>query len=261
MLENYYITGKDIDLRKYNLGILQQPTINELIDQDMTNNDIVNPFIAVEKIYNNFMDLGLDIECRFDLSYGIDYIIKDLNVFEKMLRTLKLIYQLDNIDKDIVFVNPSESDDLIQRSLLIKKREVVINKDNFDLLMDIILEMFYVNKKEVIEDQEDDWVEQTGTKEERELIQYFKEKERKKREKEALGLADYITFVCHSNGFIPYRDVLNLTFYQLMNSYKALLQMRYYDQELQYRCSFKYNFEKEQEDFIKKLKINKSTVF
>lgn len=259
MLENYYITGKNIDLRKYNLGILHQPTIDELLERNTTNFDIVNPFIAIERMYtnSNFLENGLDIRCKFDLSYALDFMMQDVNILENILKTLTIIYQLDNIE-DIKFIRPS---DITPAAFLIEQKEVVINEDNFDMLMDILLEMFYINKNEILDnDSEEEWVEQTGTEEEKRIIEYFKNKNRKKKEKEAFDIADYINIICHINGFIPYKDVLDLTFYQLMNSYYNVLQIRQYEEELKYRCSFKYDFKEPQEPLLKTIKISKSSV-
>ena len=257
MLENYYITGLDIDLSQYNLGVIYQPSIRELLENSMTNLDFINPIYIIEKTYLDMhQNVDEELLTRFDLMYSIDYLIKDNGIFNKFKKILCMIYRVES--EEILFI---EASDVTKTSIFIKSRDVVLNCNNYEKLADIIFEMFYVDKKDFLKEDEDEvWVEKTGSKKEREMIEYFKNKKRKKQQKDSMSLADYINVVCHIKNFTPYKEVVNLTFYQLMNSYKSLVHFDRYKEELGYRWSFKFNFKDSQKHWSEYIKISKSEV-
>lgn len=256
MLENYYITGLDIDLKKYNLGVISQPTIKDLLDKGKTNLDFINPMYIIEKTYLEIhKDSDVEILTRFDLMCSIDHITQS-GVFNSFIGILCTIYKIEPEE-----INYIEATEVTKGSLFIKDREVVLNSDNYEKLSDVIFEMFYVDKEDFLKEDEDEmWVSKTGSKKEKEMIEYFKNKKKKEREKNSMSLADYINVVCHIKNFIPYREVINLTFYQLMNSYSSLVNFDRYKEELGYRWSFKFNFKDNQKHWSEYIKIKKSAV-
>ncbi|MDI0267187.1 hypothetical protein QIW52_14480, partial [Clostridioides difficile] len=141
-----------------------------------------------------------------------------------------------------------------------KKKNAFISREDFGLVSDLILEMFCIDKKN-LENDEDKWIENTGSERERKLIEHFKEKERKKREKEAYHLCDYINVVQNIDGYVPIDVILKMTYWQLINVYKTKIQFKNYDESLGFARSFKYQVEADKiKHWSKEIKIQTSTV-
>ncbi|HBF2805423.1 TPA: hypothetical protein KN238_000001, partial [Clostridioides difficile] len=116
-------------------------------------------------------------------------------------------------------------------------------------------------KKKIFKDEEDKWIENTGSEREKQLIAHFKEKERKKREKEAYHLCDYINIVQNIDGYIPIDVILKMTYWQLINAYKTKIQFKNYNESLGYAWSFKYQTDMDKmKHWSKEIKIPLSTV-
>ena len=67
--EYYYLSGRNIPLNNYDLGIIKQLTLNEFIDLNTDINEFVQPFLLnkkillnndenIDKILNNIKDLS-----------------------------------------------------------------------------------------------------------------------------------------------------------------------------------------------------------
>ena len=54
--EYYYLSGRDIPLKKYNLGVIKQLTLNNFIDYEMDINEFIQPFILNKNIMLNKSD-------------------------------------------------------------------------------------------------------------------------------------------------------------------------------------------------------------
>ncbi|HGM1374800.1 TPA: hypothetical protein ACKONX_002765 [Clostridioides difficile] len=265
MLENYYITGLPIKLSE-TLGTVYQPTIEELIKLDIANLEIVNPFLILEKNYSQLCNNEF-----FNLKYKYDAIpILDLNILEsdkdsskkteslsdKIKKSLSILYKTDI--RNIEYMNNIKIGILIKFDD--KKKNAFISREDFGLISDLILEMFCIDKKNLFKDDEDEWIENTGSEREKKLIAHFKEKERRKREKEAYHLCDYINIIQNIDGYVPINEILKMTYWQLINTYKTKIQFKNYNESLGFAWSFKYQTDAEIEHWSKKIKILSSTV-
>ncbi|MCC0645467.1 hypothetical protein KGF41_14475 [Clostridioides sp. ZZV14-6150] len=266
MLENYYITGLPIKLGD-TLGTIYQPTVEELIKLDMANLEIVNPFIILEKTYSKLCnEESFDLKCKYDAIPILDLMmltskkdsLEPINLIsEQIKKSLSILYKADI--KNIEYMNDIKIGILIKFDD--KKDNAFISREDFGLVSDLILEMFCIDKKSILKDDEDKWVENTGSDRERKLIEHFKEKERKKREKEAYHLCDYMNVVQNIDGYVPIGEVLKMTYWQLINAYKTKIQFKNYDENLGYAWSFKYQVDaNKMKHWSKEIKIQTSTV-
>lgn len=48
-----------------------------------------------------------------------------------------------------------------------KKKNAFISREDFGLISDLILEMFCIDKKNLFKDDEDEWIENTGSEREK----------------------------------------------------------------------------------------------
>ncbi|MCC0707290.1 hypothetical protein [Clostridioides sp. ES-S-0190-01] len=265
MLENYYITGLPIKLGE-TLGTIYQPTIEELINSDMANLELVNPFLILEKSYSQLCnEESFELKCKYDTIPILDLMIltsrknsseKVELLSDKIKKSLSILYKTDI--KNIEYMNNIKIGILIKSED--KKKNAFISREDFGLVSDLILEMFCIDKKN-LENDEDKWIENTGSERERKLIEHFKEKERKKREKEAYHLCDYINVVQNIDGYVPIDVILKMTYWQLINVYKTKIQFKNYDESLGFARSFKYQVEADKiKHWSKEIKIQTSTV-
>lgn len=265
MLENYYITGLPIKLGE-TLGTIYQPTIEELINSDMANLEMVNPFLILEKSYSQLCnEESFELKCKYDTIPILDLMIltsrknsseKVELLSDKIKKSLSILYKTDI--KNIEYMNNIKIGILIKSED--KKKNAFISREDFGLVSDLILEMFCIDKKN-LENDEDKWIENTGSERERKLIEHFKEKERKKREKEAYHLCDYINVVQNIDGYVPIDVILKMTYWQLINVYKTKIQFKNYDESLGFARSFKYQVEADKiKHWSKEIKIQTSTV-
>ncbi|EGT4635746.1 TPA: hypothetical protein OUL15_002891 [Clostridioides difficile] len=266
MLENYYITGLPIKLSEI-LGTIYQPTIEELIKFDMANLEIVNPFLVLEKSYSQLCnEKTFELKCKYDAIPILDLMMltsrKDSSeeielLSDKIKKSLSILYKTDI--KNIEYMNKIKIGILIKFDD--KKKNAFISREDFGLVSDLILEMFCIDKKNLFKDDEDKWIENTGSEREKQLIAHFKEKERKKREKEAYHLCDYINVVQNIDGYVPIDVILKMTYWQLINVYKTKIQFKNYNESLGYAWSFKYQTDMDKmKHWSKEIKIPLSTV-
>ncbi|MCC0698574.1 hypothetical protein KGF42_03755 [Clostridioides sp. ZZV15-6383] len=266
MLENYYITGLPIVLNNM-MGTIYQPTIEELVKLDMVNLEIVNPFLILEKSYSQLCnEESFELKCKYDTIPILDLMMltsrKDSSekielLSDKIKKSLSILYKTDI--RNIEYMNNIKIGILIKFDD--KKKNAFISREDFGLVSDLILEMFCIDKKNLFKDDEDKWIENTGSEREKQLIAHFKEKERKKREKEAYHLCDYINIVQNINGYIEIDVILKMTYWQLINVYKTKIQFKNYNESLGYAWSFKYQTDMDKmKHWSKEIKIPLSTV-
>lgn len=266
MLENYYVTGLPIKLSE-TLGTVYQPTIRELIELNMANLEIVNPLLILEKSYSQLCnEESFELKCKYDAIPILDLMIltsrKDSSkkvelLSDKIKKSLSILYKTDI--KNIEYMNNIKTGILIKFDD--KKKNAFISREDFELVLDLILEMFCIDKKNLFKNDEDKWIENTGSKREKQLIERFKEKERKRKEKEAYHLCDYINVVQNIDGYISMNEILNMTYWQLINTYKTKIQFKNYDENLGYAWSFKYQIDTDKmKHWSKEIKIPISTV-
>lgn len=237
MIENYLITGLPIRTEKF--GIIYQPTIKELLLLGYTNKEIVQPFL---------LDLDLVVQDE-----GIKKILKNFDLFflsnnglvDNLLEKLKILYKTENVK--------ISSEKLIERKSIIVDDNIVINRDNYDVLVGIILGMFGAEKSKRVEEEKVN----LPTEKHKQIWEKLKSKKAKKELQNQVELCDIINIVCHANGFIPYNVVVDLTYYQLINSYKTLMCIENYKEFVQFKLSTKYEINKDINHWINETKVSK----
>ncbi|MDI0267341.1 hypothetical protein QIW52_15250, partial [Clostridioides difficile] len=162
MLENYYITGLPIKLGE-TLGTIYQPTIEELINSDMANLEMVNPFLILEKSYSQLCnEESFELKCKYDTIPILDLMMltsrknsseKVELLSDKIKKSLSILYKTDI--KNIEYMNNIKIGILIKSED--KKKNAFISREDFGLVSDLILEMFCIDKKN-LENDEDKWI-------------------------------------------------------------------------------------------------------
>lgn len=240
MIENKLVTGLDIDLSTYDLGIIKQPTIKQLVELPFSDSEMLSPFIMIEQYYKQVCE-NLDnnedlvnfsrIDCLIPLEQMSRGLIaeeyekdKQIHFNDIYIERKKRFSFLDiYITMLMLFFDCNEKDISIGvedgHTIIVIKNKAIISKDNIQILNKIILKFFDIDVKTLLETKEDEWQENNGSDRERELIKKFKEKEKKRREKNTMHLCDYINIVVHHDNR-DYKEVLDWTYYQLLSTVK-----------------------------------------
>lgn len=239
MIENKLVTGLDIDLSTYGLGVIKQPKIIDLINLPFQDSDLVLPFIMIEQYYRQFSENNEDIDVtRFDTIYPIDVLSKGM-IAEQAEKDLQenftdpfiekkvrygflekffiLIYILFDCEEEDITVDSFQDE-----TIIVIKDKAIIDKINFDVLMKVVFKIFDIDIDSLFENEEDKWIEVTGSEKEKYFIEKFKKKERERREKKRIHLCDYINYVVIGKNR-TYDEILSWSYYQLLTVYKASL--------------------------------------
>lgn len=257
-LTDKFISGCDIDLSNKKLGIIHQPKIKELIEKDIKISDITTLFSLIEHSYSKLSrDTFIEkLPSKFILALTIDKINENkTNHINNLFIALSILYEVD-INNIIIDSFDNEI------AILIKDKNVLINEDNFDIFLDVVLNMFKIDKNELHKPlkKEDEWVELSGTQREKDMIEFFKKRKKEREEKEKLYLNDYINIVVHI-GKYTYDYVISLTYWQLMNSLKSLQIIEKYKEMLGYTWSYKFDVKSEDNPhWIKEIKLEQDTI-
>ncbi|WP_312286753.1 hypothetical protein [Terrisporobacter sp.] len=204
-----YLTGRNIDLSKYNLGIIRQIRVDEFMngyDYDLI--DFVKPFYLEQSL-----DLNKDIsENQVHFTYFYLLSQEDDKILQELIKSLIFLYQLDdtkdnngNYENIILF----STDD---RLVLILKKDgepfAFIDDSNFNILSQVMLEMCYFDKPEP----------EPETKGDPELIEKMKKRrmeyEKKHNKKKSIQFEEIVRQVMYARGLI-YNDIKNWTIWQV----------------------------------------------
>ncbi|MGL5718480.1 MAG: hypothetical protein ACRCX2_36085 [Paraclostridium sp.] len=250
-LEYCYLFGLDINLDKYGLGTIKQPVLKNYIVQNVNIEMFYIPFIYVNMIID-----------KSENSDDVRKIVNKLGTFNFLIKTClesKNISVLIAIQESLKFLYRTDNIRFGENANIIINDEIFINNDNFDILSTIIFEMIKIDKSKIKFD-----------KDKKELSDIEKEFERRRKEhlerigkaknEDSLTILDLSNIVIHS-GLFNYDEVLNMTIYQIKNSFEAITKKDSFDINMMHRVSPKFEVSKEKvEHWTEKIKIDKSSL-
>ena len=239
-LEYYYLSGKNIPLNNYNLGIIKQLTLNEFIDLNADINEFVQPFLLDKKILlNNDKNIDEILNNIKDLSFLFLYEqLTNYPILNNLLKSLTMIYETDDIyiDKDNVTIVVNNG---------INDTRCIIDDENFHILSTVICEMVGVEKPKNQQVKLNKEMTEIESEFERRRQKYLQMQQGNKAKKnEGYTILDIANIVIHFSSF-TYNDVFNMTIYQLKNSFKVLAKKDSYMVNLLHRISQKFDTSKE----------------
>lgn len=240
MLTSYLITGLPIPFENKELGRIYQPTVKEIVSNDLTPTKIVQPFLISLDLLEVAEDVKFELK-NFDLYFLPNMMIGERHALEVLAVILQLLYKTDKVSL------------LLQEQKILIDDTIAIHRENFDELTDMVLEMFMQERPK--EREKEPEFTNPIQKKIYEKMQKNREREAKKN---AMHLPDIINVVCHINGFTPYREVIDLTYYQLLTSYTTLLGIDSYKEFCLYKISPKFDIKDDVKHWIKNTKITKA---
>lgn len=256
-LTDKYISGSNIDLRSKMLGILEQPKLIDLINNNIDVTSITNFFIIVEHTHWKIKkeSFGFDKTTKYQIALSLEREFLEQGKFSSgLIHALSIIYNVDMKDISLDELN----NEIV---IFIPDKKVLIKEENFELFLDVVLGMFHITDSDTHRSFDGrNWVRNTGSEREEELIAKFEKRLNEKEEAKKLHLSDYINTVIHL-GKYTYDYVLSLTYWQLINSYNTLVSLDGYKDMLGYTWSYKYNVDKDSNPhWSEKSKLNHKTI-
>ena len=130
--EYYYMTGLPVKL-SHDLGEIHQPKLFDFMENDITIEEFAQPFCArVDAI--DFGDGGklkdiLKTVKDFDLFFVDKGVMMD-----KLIKSLSMLYKTDEIHLDV------------RSQCILIGKSIVVNRDNFTYLADVVLNMLCMEK-------------------------------------------------------------------------------------------------------------------
>lgn len=238
MIENYLITGLPINLGK--MGVLYQPTIEDMLMKGITNKEIIQPFLV---------HIGLLIKDENSELFGILknfdlFFLEKNNLLTSLKSSLSVLYRTDNIR--------TSDDKLLENKKIIIDDSFIIDRDNYDDLTDVVFKMFFAQRPTKSEEEKVN----LPTEKHRKIWETMQNKKKKKALKEEMNLCDIINVVSHGSVFIPYEQIRRLTYYQLLNSYKTIMKIENYKEFTQFKLSPKFEIKSDMKHWVTDVKIS-----
>lgn len=237
--------GLPIKIKK--IGTIYQPTLKDYINNNIDIQNFMGLFnIKIDLLVENSEDLK---NFDFFLLQMIQGEKGNLYIFQ-LIKYLKLLYRTDEVklvemkDKDL---------NSIGISIKVENEEYFINRENYDNLVEIISIMLG-NGNNIKEKELKDELNEIDLK----IAKRRKEFERKKAMREArlkkeniekdnsLTILDIINYIIHTdNSQYNYDNILDLTVYQIMNTFKLYQAKEVYKTNMDYRTSGNFKIEEE----------------
>ena len=238
--EYYYLSGRNIPLNNYDLGIIKQLTLNEFIDLNTDINEFVQPFVLDKRVISNKNEsIDRVLQNVKDLSFLFLYEqLSKQAIIGTLLKSLSMIYKTNK-----VYVDKSSIAIIVEDG--INNTKCIINDDNFHILSTIVCEMMGISKKDITQSKPQKEMTDIEKEFERRRQKYLQMQNAKKPKKsEGYTILDIANIVIHSSN-MSYDEVFNLTIYQLKNSFKVLAKKDSYMVNLLHRISQKFDTSKE----------------
>lgn len=240
------MAGSPINLEKYKLGTIYQPKLKYFVNSNIDIANFSHPFIFEKEMFTSRNESSEELrKCgKLDFFFIYDEAMKlsneptDRCLVPMLVEALKMLYKTEDI-----FIHHEIKTITINNTIW-------INNDTLSILSDIVLEIMRIDKKirqqfakAIRQSQEQE--KESNTYEDK-LLQEIERRAReheenlkahgKKSNKEAT-LLDMANVVIHMQDKISYRDVMDMTIYQLKNSYETLMTKEISNINLYHRIS------------------------
>lgn len=214
MDKNQLILSTEYDID--NVGMIYFPMVEDLKDKAI-GEDKINRYIVPYKLTKHHFQIDKDKKKN-------EEILRDITLFD--ILTFKDLPFDDNttyielITDSLKYYFKVDVQYNMEINSFIIDNKGIINRDNFDQIADIILAINN-NKKLEIED-----VPEFKNEKQRDVYYKIMAGRKRQAEKNKVTLSTIINIVIHGgNSFIPYYELLKMTIYQLINSYKAIIDI------------------------------------
>lgn len=234
-----------------NLGTIYQPILRDFIENNFELERMIRAFgLKKELVLGNGDTSDIKNFDIFLLQLMVSEKLKNESLINDLVKSLQILYKTDNIKTEI---DTSKID--YENFNIIINDEVILNRNNYDYMCSVIMVMLDLeeNDKEQIEALSDIQLKFLKRRQE------WEAKHGKKDSEEKITIFDLVNFILHADGTIyTYESILNLTIYQIKNTFNLYKQKENYTTDLKYRSSGNFKMEDKLEHwFFNKERLNK----
>lgn len=231
---------KEITLE--DIGTIYSPITEQILKMDEEEyNKILTPFVLkiddlkMEKeiLEQNNIKLGREVTI-------FDYLFNDDSIRQEIINSLSFFYKTKEIclyDEGYLIYY-----DITDNQYHLRDNSVIISRDNWDKLCNLIKDLVCISnnkeqeRKVTVEHEENNAVLE-------EYLRLMKQKEednKKLAENNATTLHDIVTIVASECNW-DYDKTLEMTYYRLINSYRAIMSKDNYNANMMYHTSEKFD--------------------
>ena len=251
---------------------LYQPTLNEMIEQGFMIENILEPFITLDKrnfeneenndkinnfdmlfvqlilAYMQYLDTEKDNVNKLMLSNWINSDKSNILVIKRLIEVIKFLCKTNDVTLCLENIVNGTFDTTDKNYILINK-SYKINRDNFEdfkkLVCEILDTEIKIEKKPQKKSEEEDELLSLFEKKKAEYEKKYKKKPKKDKNKDNLTIFTLINYIIHyKDSQYNYDTIRNLTIYQIKNTFKYYQNQEMYELDMKYRTSGNFKMDK-----------------
>ena len=250
--------------------MLYQPTLNEMLDKGFMIENILEPFITLDKRnfeseenndkINNFDMLFIQVilayiqhlekeeDDKLTLSDWINSDKSNILVIKRLMEVIKFLCKTDDVILYMANVQNGTFGTTEENYILINK-SYKINRDNFEdfkkLVCEILDTEIKIEKKPQKKSEEEDELLSLFEKKKAEYEKKYKKKPKKDKNKDNLTIFTLINYIIHyKDSQYNYNTIRELTIYQIKNTFKYYQNQEMYELDMKYRTSGNFKMDK-----------------
>ena len=250
--------------------MLYQPTLNEMLDKGFMIENILEPFITLDKRnfeseenndkINNFDMLFIQMilaymqhlekekDDKLTLSDWINSDKSSILVIKRLIEVIKFLCKTDDVILYMANVQNGTFGTTEENYILINK-SYKINRDNFEdfkkLVCEILDTEIKIEKKPQKKSEEEDELLSLFEKKKAEYEKKYKKKPKKDKNKDNLTIFTLINYIIHyKDSQYNYNTIRELTIYQIKNTFKYYQNQEMYELDMKYRTSGNFKMDK-----------------
>lgn len=244
--------GRPIEINREHGIYVHQPKVKEIVDiGEERFNELIMPYILTTQALFTGAENEEELIKEFKL-FDLFFIKVDgkSTILDKLFNDKQALDVL--IDSLTYFLKTDQIKVLQNRHKIVIDDKYLIDENEFNKLRTIVKAV--VNR----EDIEIERPPKNMTKRQRDIWMKLQAGRRRKAEREAIYIQDIINFVSFGgNYYIPYSEVEQMTYYQLLNAYKCIMGKDAFNIGMGYKLSQKFDVKDEIKHWTEALKIGK----
>ena len=250
--------------------VLYQPTLNEMLDKGFMVENILEPFITLDKRnfeneenndkINNFDMLFIQVilayiqhlekeeDDKLTLSDWINSDKSNILVIKRLMEVIKFLCKTDDVILYMANVTNETFSSTEENYILINK-SYKINRNTFEDFKDLVCEILdteiKIEKKPQKSEEELYWESLFEKKKKQYEKKYKKKKPKKEKNKDNLTIFTLINYIIHyKDSQYNYNTIRDLTIYQIKNTFKYYQNQEMYELDMKYRTSGNFKMDK-----------------
>ena len=236
--------GLPIEIK--DMGVIYQPKLRDFIDKDFDIQKFIRAFsIKAELILENAENIKDFDVFIYQLSLNLP---KENLLITDLIDSLKLLYRTDKVD--LIMLKPNDINSVCVL-IEVNDNKYYINRDNYEDFANIVLITLDINKniadkklKEELSEIELKMEKKRKEFEKRRAKEEAKLREQKGEEEKSITLYDLANYIIHTdNSQFNYQSVLDLTIYQLKNTFNLYKQKENYKIFMDYKTSGQFKMD------------------